>query len=250
MTHDELKDSLPAYALDALDAAERAAVEAHLPTCDVCRGEVAMLQRVADGIGLEAPPVTPPAGLRARVLGRIPARGTDSLDAWRQIPRSAAPAAPPVRRRSWLVPLAVAASLAVAGWALQFAYAVRNENERLRHIQRVVAAADVLRVDLKAQADGGRGTGRAFWSRSTGLVFVADQLPALPAGRVYQLWTITGTAAASAGVLTPQADGTAVHTAPVAGDAVRPDAFGVTIEPEGGSPVPTLPIVLLGTSGQ
>ena len=32
-----------------------------------------------------------------------------------------------------------------------------------------------------------------------GLVFTAERLPALPAGKVYQLWTITGTTATGAG---------------------------------------------------
>ena len=248
MTHDELKDALPAYALDALDAAEHAAVEAHLAACDACRAELVVLQRVADGIGLEATPVTPPPSLKARVLGSIPARATDSLDAWRQLPRAAQPSAP--RRRSWLLPLAAAAVVALAAWALQYANSVRMENERLLQVQRVMTAPDVLRVELKAQTQVENALARAFWSRSAGLVLVAERLPALPAGRVYQLWTITGTAATSAGLLTPHADGTAVLSMPVRPDAPRPDAFGVTIEPAGGSASPTLPIVLLGAAGQ
>jgi len=37
-------------------------------------------------------------------------------------------------------------------------------------------------------------------------------------------------------------------TVGVSAGAPRPDAFGVTIEPAGGSPTPTMPIVLVGTS--
>ena len=249
MTHDELKDALPAYALDALDAAERAAVEAHLLACESCRAELLVLQRVADGIGLEAPPVTPPPSLKTRVLGSIPARATDSLDAWRQLPRAAPPPAAP-RRRSWLLPLAAAAAVALAVWALQYANSVRQENERLQQVQRVMAAPDVLRVELKAQTQVDDAHARAFWSRGAGLVFLAERLPALPAGRVYQLWTITGTAASSAGLIAPRADGSALLTLPVPPGAPRPDAFGVTIEPAGGSAAPTLPIVMLGAAGQ
>jgi anti-sigma-K factor RskA len=248
MTHDELKDALPAYALDALDAADRAAVAAHLPTCPACQAELVVLQRVADGIGLEAPPVTPPASLKARVLGAIPARATDSLDAWRQLPRAAQAPAP--RRRSWLLPLAAAAAVALAAWALQYANSLRLENERLHQVQRVMAAPDVLRVELKAQTQAESAFARVFWSRGAGLVLVAERLPVLPAGRVYQLWTITGTAATSAGVLTPREDGTALHAASISPGAARPDAFGITIEPDGGSTAPTLPIVMLGAAGQ
>jgi anti-sigma factor RsiW len=250
MTHDELTDALPAYALDALDALERAAVEAHLSGCEACRAELRVLYRVADGIGLEATPVSPPASLKTRVLGSIPARATDSLDAWRQLPRAAQPSPEAGRRRSWLMPLAAAAAVALAAWSLQYANSLRMENERLQQVQRVMAAPDVLRVELKTQTQIAGAQARAFWSRSAGLVLVAEGLPALPAGRVYQLWTITGTAATSAGLLTPQVDGTAVLALPVSPDAPRPDAFGVTIEPTGGSTAPTLPIVMLGASGQ
>jgi anti-sigma-K factor RskA len=252
MTHDELKDVLPAYALDALDAAERAAVEAHLLACASCRAELVVLQRVADGIGLEAPPVTPPPSLKARVLGSIPARATDSLDAWRQLPRAAAPPAAP-RRRSWL-PLAAAASLALAAVALYYANAQRSALSSLergrQQMERVMAAPDVLQVQLKPQAPGSTARARAYWSRTAGMVFVAENLPALPSGQVYQVWTIAGTSAASAGTMIPRPDGTAMITAPMEPQALRPDAFGVTIEPTGGSPSPTLPIVMLGASGQ
>jgi anti-sigma-K factor RskA len=253
MTHDELKDALPAYALDALDAAERAAVEAHLLACESCRAELIVLQRVADGIGLEAPPVTPPPSLKGRVLGSIPARATDSLDAWRQLPRAAPPPAAP-RRRSWLLPLAAAASVAVAAAAMYYANAQRSALSSLardrQQMERVMAAPDVLQVQLKPQAPGGTARARAYWSRTAGMVFVAENLPILSRGQVYQLWTITGTAAASAGTLIPRPDGTAMIAVPIDSQARRPDAFGVTIEPTGGSPSPTLPIVMLGASGQ
>jgi anti-sigma-K factor RskA len=112
----------------------------------------------------------------------------------------------------------------------------------------VLKAPDMLRADLSGQAQAPGAVGRAFWSEKAGLLFAADRLPALPAGRVYQLWTITGQAATSAGIFTPDASGAASVTAIVAAGAPRPDAFGVTIEPSGGSPTPTLPIVLVGTS--
>jgi anti-sigma-K factor RskA len=82
------------------------------------------------------------------------------------------------------------------------------------------------------------------------MLFSATQLPKLPAGRVYQLWTITGTTATSAGLLTPDANGAVRLELPVSANAAKPDAFGLTIEPAGGSPAPTLPIVLLGSAGQ
>jgi anti-sigma-K factor RskA len=77
-----------------------------------------------------------------------------------------------------------------------------------------------------------------------GVFFSASGLPSLEAGRVYQLWTIKGTTATSAGTMLPDAKGLIVHAA--AGPTERPDAFGVTVEPAGGSAAPTLPVIMLG----
>jgi anti-sigma factor RsiW len=54
MTHEQLRDLLPALSLGALDADERREVAAHVSTCAECAAELAALERVVDGIGLEA----------------------------------------------------------------------------------------------------------------------------------------------------------------------------------------------------
>jgi hypothetical protein len=108
----------------------------------------------------------------------------------------------------------------------------------------VLGAPILLRVDLKGEAPAPRALGRAFWSPTMGVFFSASGLPALGQGRVYQLWTIEGTTATSAGTMAPDASGLIVHAAP--GPVEAPDAFGVTIEPAGGSSSPTLPVIMLG----
>ena len=170
----------------------------------------------------------------------------------RDAPTVPSPAArpSPVPRR-WLVPAALTASVILAAAALFYAFTVRTEVQTLRQIAQVLRSPDLLRVDLKGQAAAAsNATARALWSQSGGLVFTADRLPSLPPGRVYQLWTITGTSAASAGVLSPDPNGAVAITRAVPAGAPRPDAFGVTIEPVGGSAAPTLPIVMLGTASQ
>lgn len=275
MTHDELRESLPAFALGALDADERREVAAHVATCDSCTAELAELDRVVMGIGLDAPPVTPPSGLRARVLQRVagePQRATPG--------RAPAPFVPPAHRQDRpsaspsLMRLALAASVLVAVAASFYAFALRSEIRSLRetvaasaaeatslraevitlrrnavevtHVINVLKAPDMLSVSLKGQGTMPEATGRAFWSRTAGLIFTADRLPALTAGRVYQLWTITGTTATGAGIFTADAQGAASVSTPVPAGAPKPDAFGVTIEPTGGSATPTLPIVMVG----
>ena len=58
------------YALDALDADEMAAFEAHLTSCEACRRDVESYREAAASLG-EAVAVTPPEGLRATVLSQV-----------------------------------------------------------------------------------------------------------------------------------------------------------------------------------
>jgi len=63
-----------AYALDALDAAERARFERHLASCRTCPGEVRGYAATAAVLGLAAA-VTPPPALKGRVLDAVAALG-------------------------------------------------------------------------------------------------------------------------------------------------------------------------------
>jgi anti-sigma-K factor RskA len=61
-----------AYALDALDAAERARFERHLRGCAACLAEVRGFAATAASLGL-AVAATPPPGLKGRVLADVAA---------------------------------------------------------------------------------------------------------------------------------------------------------------------------------
>jgi len=285
--HEDLRDALTGYATGALDHTSALEVKAHLETCADCRAELAEIQRVVAGVDLSLDPMSPPADLKARVLAAAvshpraseASRGPSTDRAVRSFrpPAGAGSAGLPDRSRDWtLSGLALAASLTLAvaagiyAWSLrtqvtalrqmaaessQQAAALRDELAsvrrdwvRLSRTMDVLKAPDMLRVDLKGQPGAAGATGRAYWSRGRGIVFTADRLPAIDPTRVFQLWTIKGTTATSAGLLTREPNGTAAFTAPVRDDAEPPDAFGVTIEPAGGSQTPTLPIVLMGQS--
>ena len=64
-------DQIPAYALDCLDAEEAFQVEAHLTVCAACRAELEAYRATAAQLGLAAPQVRPPLGLKASILGRV-----------------------------------------------------------------------------------------------------------------------------------------------------------------------------------
>lgn len=95
-------------------------------------------------------------------------------------------------------------------------------------------------------------TARMFWDQSVNAwTFVAHRLPALKAGRTYQLWLVTGTAKISAGTFAPNATGDAVVRATYALDRNALAAVAVTEEPESGSAQPTsVPFIVGATAAQ
>jgi anti-sigma-K factor RskA len=68
-------------------------------------------------------------------------------------------------------------------------------------------------------------------------------------GKTYELWVLpaSGAAPVAAGTFRPDVNGSASVVLPALPKNVPAKGFGVTVEPDGGSPTPTLPIVLMGT---
>jgi hypothetical protein len=214
---------------------------------------------ILQGLGQAVRQFDPPLALRARVLESVATRTPARSSAARPV--------------LWW--LATAASLALAAGLTLYTSQLRTrigvlEDElrdararadqadlRMVDAQRtatgaqsavaVLTAPDVARVDLAGQAVAPRASARAFWSRSRGMVFTASNLPPLPAGRTYQLWVVTGQAPLSAGLLTPDAQGSVSATFNTPPDIAQPVAMAVTIEPAGGVPAPTGERYLIGT---
>jgi anti-sigma-K factor RskA len=286
MIDDRLHDLAGAYALGALDAADRVAFEQHLRECSACASEVRSLQPVVDGLAQVLPLVDPPAALRERVLASIQpgapklARGATIAVPPKLAERRTDPASPKLAERTrtasvggWLAAaasLVLAVGLGIYVWQLRdrlteverrldeaTARAAASETQvaalqraslDVRTTALVIGAPDLLRVDLVGQG-GSAAKARAFWSRAHGLVFTAVDLPALPPGKVYQLWVVGPQAPVSAGIFEPDAAGRATTIVEAGRQFPEPAAFAVTLEPAGGVPQPTGDKVLVGLAG-
>lgn len=202
-----------AYALDAVTREEQHAFERHLGRCEACVREVAGLRETAARLGLAAA-VAPPAGLRRRVLTAVHGARQDAAVITLRTRLFATAAS---------VLLVVAAALGVT---------LANTNQNLD----AVAVATVLRADdatlAQRDVDGGRVT--LVVSRHLDRMMLMAQLPPPPSGRTYQAWTVDARYH-SAGLLTP--DGNAAALAMDHVGSVT--AVAVTVEPGGGSPLPT-----------
>jgi anti-sigma-K factor RskA len=277
MTHDELRELSGGYALGILDEPERRAFETHISTCASCAAEIRDFTAVATGLALAVPQVDPPEALRERVLQAAtqPAPRPAVIEpiAERR-PLSSEPAgragAQELRRpgRERLLGLLSAAAVLVAvalgAYAASLQRRVAELEEQVRvaadraaesqqqlvqlraaadqstQVRRILAADDLRRIDLAGTKVAPAAAGRAFWSQRDGLVVAFANLPATRAGQVYQLWVIPpGGTPLDAGLLELQPDGRALALAR-SGASQRVGTVAITLEPAGGSPVPTL----------
>jgi len=92
--------------------------------------------------------------------------------------------------------------------------------------------------------------GKASYMRKTvTLVFTAQHLLPLPPEKTYQLWLVPqgGKAPMACGTFKPDAQGNAAMVMPYAEKDAWPKMFAVSVEPEGGSQTPTMPLVMAGS---
>jgi anti-sigma-K factor RskA len=275
MTHDEYAELVAAYAIDALEPEARVLVEVHLTSCTECQAELADLQRVSALLAQTIEPVAPPPALKARTIARATAQTSPSAVPARSDARSdvSAPLPKTTRGPSWL---ALAASLLVTvglgayAWSLrqelsslrqQFATVsagyenvraqlieARRDSVRLTRIVDVLRDPAVMRIDLRGVERAAGAQGNAFVSRANGVLFQVSGLPALPAGRIYQLWVITPKQApVSGGVFSVDATGAASLSMPMPPAAVGTRVVAVTEEAgPAGAAQPTSQPILLG----
>lgn len=227
MTTNDIHSLIAPYALDALDADERARFEAHLEHCTECRSELAGFVATATRLG-DVPSTPPPAELKERLMAQVALTPQERPIVTALSGRG--------RIRRTLPRIAVAAATVVALSGLG-AFAVEHQrNNDLRTTQqaltRVLTASDAK--TSRAGLEGG-GNVRMIASSSRGLavVLVAD-LPAIK-GKTYQLWTIRNGHARSEGLFD------AASTMKLVKDTIGAQTVAITVEPAGGSDTPTTP---------
>ena len=122
----------------------------------------------------------------------------------------------------------------------------RQSAAQAQIVGNVLAAPDLVRYWLAGAGSTSRAYAQVLFSRSRGVVFSALRLDPAPAGRTYQLWLLTRGGPVSAGVLTPDADGsvTLATDVPVTAPGRLTGAV-VTLEAAGGGTEPSGDTVLV-----
>ena len=89
-------------------------------------------------------------------------------------------------------------------------------------------------------AEERRPVAKVFVNGARGVLLVAANLPALEAGRTYEMWVVPKVGGPRPmGLFKPLADGSAIHLQAGAVNLDEAAAVALSVEPDGGSPAPT-----------
>lgn len=255
MTHDEISELVAAYALDAVVGDESRDVELHLEQCPRCRSELDVYRDVAGALGNSVAPL--PEGLWSHIVSGL----TPREDAPPEMPRLfsdpvvVAPSVIEDRRRrrvSTRGGFAIIGSLvgAAAAAAVILGVGLIRSNDEVSRLQSA-SGSQPSSVVAALEAPGHRvvnlGNGNALTVAQFVLVdgrgyLVSSALPALKDSETYQLWGLVNGQPISLGLL-GQSPSNSVFT--VAGSEA-PSQLRITVEPSGGSVVPSGSLVASG----
>ncbi|MGE5263220.1 MAG: anti-sigma factor domain-containing protein [Acidobacteriota bacterium] len=267
ITCEELEDLIPAYVLGAVDEADRALVEAHLPRCANCRQLVKDYGPVVELLPFAAQQVEPRAELRYRVLAGMTGTLTASSIAQPERAKTSAGMRSGTPAPSWISrvadmfagvfrspafsALALVLVIAFGIWNLmlqnqltQQAAETRQMAEELgrqRNFLTTLAYSDSAPRRLWGTETASKAVGRLYGGPDEfTFVMVTYDLPKLPAGKVYQLWLVDPSGnRASGGTFTVDEEGRGWLFSRAPQGLGNYKTMGVTIEPFGGSPGPT-----------
>lgn len=239
MTEDiHVLDLIPAYSLGSLDEAELREVGSHLDQCERCRAELRAYQEVSGQIALSVPQVDPPARVKSALMANVRAELPYKKDYekrqswWEWLSAGLQRLSPALLVASLLLVSLLGASNLLL-W--QQVRELREETPPLTVIplQGTEAAPDATGI-IVISLDGEHGT------------LVVDKLPDLGEEEQYQLWLVRDGQRTSGGVFSVGRQGYGSLYVSSPEPLASYSSFGITIEPEGGSPGPTGARVLGG----
>lgn len=274
------------YALGALSQFEARAFDLHLREgCPACDFELSQFNEVAVALATSVEPVAPPAYVRDLLALRIQRETPEAPLSQAAVNRFPAQviAGTTSRKTSssgvsqWL-PWAVAAAFLLAfvfsfiAWRTehttlqaavdqdkQLSASASTENADLKQqlaatstelaqINSVLSQPSWQIIALKGQDPAPASSATVYWDVQGNRWVVSADLPPAPDGKVYQLWFVTAQAKISAGLIRSDRNGHGFAVLQYPADIGQLAAAAITLEPDGGSEQPTMPIYAVGTT--
>jgi anti-sigma-K factor RskA len=237
-TEEHVYDLLPAYALNSLDEEEKIIVAAHLVDCEKCQLELESYQQVVAELPLAMKTRQPPTHLKTAIFDQLAEyrqkADSRSQESWFDRLRSIFLSTAPVWGAASLVLVLV---LLVSNLYLLNSLRTHQATQQKDLTTVALAATDYSPQAvgmLVISGDGEYG------------VLVVDHLPVLNETQQYQLWLIYNGQRTSGGVFSVNDEGYGSLLVTSEQPLSSYPAFGITIEPAGGSPGPTGEKVLGG----
>ncbi len=220
-------DYIPAYALECLDAEEREQVAQHLASCPACQAELRAYQSLVGELSLAVPRLTPPAGLRQKILGAVtpaPSRPVAQPGIFSRLGTFFQAALPVWGAVSLVLVIALVVTNVIAWQKVQ-----SSPNPVTFHVITLSSTQPNSNATaLLVISDAGKyGT------------LVTDNMKVLDSQWQYQLWLMKDGKRTSGGVFTVNAEGYGWLKVESQASLLDFTSFGVTVEPKGGSLSPT-----------
>jgi anti-sigma-K factor RskA len=258
--HPTREEDFDLLALGALEGDEKLAIESHVASCAACAEKLAEARGRIAMLALAAPPVAPSAAVKQRLMQQVRADAEHERAPARE-PRQ------PERTggffgRWWaavLIPAgAVLAVATILLWtqnrqldrelaALRAAaHEEQQQLQQAREVADMIESHDTITVALAQQSGMPTGAAHVMYNAKMGMLMYEGEIAPAPTAKSYQLWLIPAAGKPiSAGVFNP-VGGRTDHWMMKLPQGVEPKMFAVTLEPAGGMPQPTGPMVLAG----
>ena len=263
--HPTRPEDFDLYALGVLEGEEKAAFEAHVPTCAACAEKLAEARGRISLLAFAAPPIAPSPAVKERLMRQI-----HSAPVGVRLPQRERARAPREPKRSvgpfprwWPAAMLAAAAavlilvsvrlgqenahlvdeLGVERVALQKQQAQLDE---ARHIVSLMEAKDTVSVALAVQPGMPKGDVRVMYNAKMGMAMCDGWVDPAPANKTYQLWLVPMEGKPISAGLVEYSNGPMKPWMVKLPPGVEAKAFAITLEPEGGMPQPTGPMVLVG----
>jgi len=242
VSQEHVKDLIPAYVLGCLDQDEAKAVQLHILDCLICQQEVKKFQLVVDQLPYAVRSCDPPDNLRENIL-----LAADKASRQNHFNRS---------RHSWYHKIwGARIAIAWVGAATLIFFLIVTNLIQFQQIQQLEKSLDSA-VSRAGNFQYVRLVGTPSTPQANGLLIISpnnltatlivDGLQPLPDRQDYQLWLIRDGKRDNGGVFNviPTGYGVLLINSPKPINEYQ--AFGITVEPKGGSPGPTGDKVLGG----
>lgn len=227
-----ITELIPAYALDSLDPEERLIADRHLSDCEICKAELRIYTEVVGELAYSVQPLEPRSILKEQIMDQLPSRhGNDQNSTgeswWQRFVNFSKNVAPVWAMASLLLIIFLGTNNLVLRAEVNDLIAEHEAaNLPVINLNGTDVNPDAVGI-IVVSDDGSHGT------------LIVDGLPILDESSQYQLWLIKDGTRESGGVFSVSDDGYGSIWVGSPDKLSTYNAFGITIEPQGGSPGPT-----------